>query len=488
MTRLLCVTIILFISFCHFSQPNYSVSVNSNPSKGNLFFQTGGSSIKPVSILDSSGIEIFWADWGLKGWDFKVNNNNKLTYFDRSSKAWYIMDSLKNILDSVYCLNGYVADNHDFIALKNGNYILFAYDEQTYAMDTVVPGGDPNAIVEGLIIQELDSNHNLLFEWSSWDHFNITDNVTLNLTNASIPFIHCNSIDIDVDGHLLISSRNLDEITKIHRTSGEIIWRWGGAKNQFSLIGNDYPFSRQHCLRSLGGGRYLLFDNGNFSNQYTGTSKFSRAVEYLLDTINMTAQKTWEFVHPDSLYSPTISSVQRLPSGNTLIDFGNLQLANMGSVVCEVDSNEQIVFEIRFNNGQNLYRAHKFDWFFTLFGCMDSLACNFDSAANKPDASCLYATFSYDTIVANGSYFWNGNTLTSSGSYSILLANTVGCDSTAFLNLTISNSTNIQQIPTNAKIIVKIVDLLGRQTKAVKNKLLFYIYNDGSIEKRVILE
>ena len=133
------------------------------------------------------------------------------------------MDSLKNVLDSVYCLNGYIADNHDFIALKNGNYILFAYDEQPYAMDTVVPGGDPNAIVEGLIIQEMDSNHNLLFEWSSWDHFNITDNVTLDLTNASIPFIHCNSIDIDVDDHLLISSRNLDEITKIHRTSGEIM-------------------------------------------------------------------------------------------------------------------------------------------------------------------------------------------------------------------------------------------------------------------------
>ena len=145
------------------------------------------------------------------------------------------MDSLKNVVDSVYCNNGYIADNHDFIALENGNYILFAYDEQPYAMDTVVVGGDPNAIVEGLIIQELDSNHNLLLEWSSWDHFNITDNVTLDLTGPSIAFIHCNSIDIDFDGHLLISSRNLDEITKINRFTGDIIWRWGGAKNNFTI-------------------------------------------------------------------------------------------------------------------------------------------------------------------------------------------------------------------------------------------------------------
>ena len=488
MSRLLYIAIVWLIPFCCFSQPTYSVSINTNPSKGNLFFQTGGSPIKPVSILDSSGTELFWADWGLKGWDFKVNKNNMLTYFDRASKAWYVMDSLKNVVDSVYCLNGYVADNHDFIALDNGNYILFAYDLQPYAMDTVVSGGDPNAIVEGLIIQELDSNHNLLFEWSSWNHFNVTDNVTLDLTNSSIPFIHCNSIDIDFDGHLLISSRNLDEITKINRFSGDIIWRWGGAKNQFSLIGNDYPFSRQHCLRSLGDNRYLLFDNGNFSNQYTGTSKFSRAVEYLLDTVNMTAEKMWEFVHPDSLFSPSISGVQRLAGGNTLIDFGNLQSLNMGSVVCEVDTNGQIVFELRFVNGQNLYRAHKFDWFFTFPGCMDTSACNFDSTVNYQDSSCLYATFSYDTIVASGSYLWNGNTLTSSGDYSILLANAVGCDSTAYLNLTISNSTSIPEIPTSPKIVVKIVDVLGRQTKAVKNKLLFYIYNDGSIEKRVILE
>ena len=90
--------------------------------------------------------------------------------------------------------------------------------------------------------------------------------------------------------------------------------------------------------------------------------------------------------------------------------------------------------------------------------------------------------------MASGSYFWNGNTLTSSGDYSILLTNSVGCDSTAFLNLSISNSTSILQNHSKPKTIVKIVDVLGRQTKAVKNKLLFYIYNDGSIEKRVILE
>ena len=244
-----------------------------------------------------------------KGWDFKVNINNTITFYDRLSKGWFVMDSLQNIIDSVYAKNGYIADNHDFLALENGNYVLFCYDEQPYAMDTVVVGGNPNAVIEGLVIQELDSNHNVIFEWKSWDHFHITDNQYLYpWTNANLPFIHTNSIDIDFDGHFIISNRNLDEVTKINRTNGEIIWRWGGSQNEFVFV-NDYPFTHQHTVRSLGNNRYLMYDNGNFSSQYVG-SNISRAVEYVLDTVLMTATKVWEFVHPDSLYTPSIGSAK----------------------------------------------------------------------------------------------------------------------------------------------------------------------------------
>jgi len=74
----------------------------------------------------------------MKGWDFKVNENNHLTYYDRDSDSWFEMDSLQQEVDSVYCLNGYTTDNQDFIALPNGNFVLFAYDIQSYAMDMVV--------------------------------------------------------------------------------------------------------------------------------------------------------------------------------------------------------------------------------------------------------------------------------------------------------------------------------------------------------------
>ncbi len=360
----------LLILFCWFSligfaQPNYNVNIYNNPYPGNLFFHVGGPPSKPVNIVDSSGTLIYSHDFGLKGWAWQVNENNKITFFDRQSKGWFIMDSLENITDSVYCQNGYVADNHDFIALPNGNYILFAYDIRPYATDTVISNGSEDQEIEGLIIQELDNDHNVVFEWSSFDYFYLSNypDVFNSLGNSTFDFLHCNAIDIDEDGHFLISNRTISEITKINRITGEVMWRFGGEQSDFTFT-NDYPFSKQHCIKSLGSNRYLLYDNGNLSDQYTGGIKRSRAVEYELNVSDFTATKLWDFVHPDSLFTPSIGSVQRLENGNTLINFGNNQNINRGSVITEVTPNKQIVFELELENGQNVYCANKANWNF----------------------------------------------------------------------------------------------------------------------------
>jgi hypothetical protein len=313
--------------------------------------------------MDSDGNIIYTEDMGLKGWAWKVNENNQITYFDRQSKGWFVMDSLENITDTVYCQNGYQADNHDFLALENGNYVIFAYDEQPYATDTISPDGSSNASVSGLVIQELDPDHNVVFEWKSWDHFFMSNYPNINFNPNGIDFLHCNAIDIDEDGHFLISNRNISEITKIHRTTGEIIWRFGGSQSDFEFT-NDYPFSKQHCIKSLGNNHYLLFDNGNQSDTYTGGIKRSRGVEYALDLNDFTATKTWDYVHSDSLFTPSIGSIQRLDNGNTLINFGNNQNIERGSVVIEVDANNNVVFELEMDNGQNIYCANKANWNF----------------------------------------------------------------------------------------------------------------------------
>jgi hypothetical protein len=50
--------------------------------------------------------------------------------------------------------------------------------------------------------------------------------------------------------------------------------------------------------------------------------------------------------------------------------------------------------------------------------------------------------------------------------------------------LTNSNIENVIKI----KNIVKIIDVLGRESEQLKNQPLFYIYDDGTVEKRIVIE
>ena len=62
-----------------------------------------------------------------------------------------------------------------------------------------------------------DAAKNVVFEWRSWDHFDLTD-MTFGgfaLTDSVIDYVHGNSIEVDGEEGLLVSSRNLNEITKI---------------------------------------------------------------------------------------------------------------------------------------------------------------------------------------------------------------------------------------------------------------------------------
>ena len=52
----------------------------------------------------------------------------------------------------------------------------------------------------------------------------------------------------------------------------------------------------------------------------------------------------------------------------------------------------------------------------------------------------------------------------------------------------LNTPTGIDNIFPNNKQLINIVDLLGRESKDLKNKPLFYIYDDGTVEKKIILE
>ncbi|MBA2406778.1 MAG: aryl-sulfate sulfotransferase [Chitinophagales bacterium] len=352
------------------SMPTWTVNINDNPAPGMFFFTNHeeGISGSPetnsfTTIIKNNG-QIVWArDQGPDGRDFKINANGYLTYYKLDPPSWMVMDSNYNIIDSVQCKNGLAdeTNSHDMMMYPDGHVFLIAWENQT--IDMTAYGGVEDAIVTGLIIQEQDANRDVVFEWRSWDHFEFTDaNDYTPLTNATVDYVHGNSVERDYDGNVLISSRNMDELTKINHQTGNIIWRMGGENNQFTFINDNIPthFSSQHDLRRIPNGNITIFNNGNHPSP-----PISSAKEYALNEVNKIATLVWYYEHPDvngvNVYGSATGSVQRLPSGNTVINWG-LVAPNLPNHT-EVDMSKNIKWEMSFDEpGQKTYRIHKYAW------------------------------------------------------------------------------------------------------------------------------
>jgi hypothetical protein len=233
--------------------------------------------------------------------------------------------------------------------------LLIAIDVQPVKMSEIVEGGSPNARVIGNHVLEHDPDGNVIFEWRSWDHFNILDAQHVNLKDLLIDYVHMNSIAVDYDSNLVISSRHMSEVTKINRQSGEVMWRFGGKHNQFEIVNDPDSISYQHDVRPVPGkeNHYTIFDNGNYKSL-----TYSRAVEYVIDTTSMTATKVWEYRHSPDWYAYAMGNVQRLPNENTLINWSG----NPGAVAYEVNPEGEVVYEMDFKNDIGNYRTFRFDW------------------------------------------------------------------------------------------------------------------------------
>ena len=336
---------------------DFEIIVNNDPYPANMFIHTMGSQPRYMAIIDSLINPSWFINSGPLGLDFKVNQN-KLSYFNNYNKSWIILNEYMNETDTLECVNGYLADFHDIQLLANGGYFLQTYDSIYVDMSQIDPGGNTNALIIILIIQEFDSNKNLIFEWNAWEHLNIADYHNLNLTSNRIVWMHGNSIHIDLDSNILVSNRRSSEVIKIDRNNGDVIWYFGGPNNEFSITNDPYNgFSRQHDVRRIENGNILLFDNGNDHDP-----PISRAVEYEIDESEKTADLVWDFSHPEGYVGLAMGSVQRLPNNNTLINWG--RLLDQGAVITEVDYDKNIVFEIQYPYPFYCYRVTKHTWQF----------------------------------------------------------------------------------------------------------------------------
>jgi arylsulfate sulfotransferase len=341
--------------------PLLTVDTLNNPSQGYIFLGTysfGASNPngRYLIVCDNNGAPLYYKKLTGYALDFKIQPTDVVTYFDYSpaTNKWYIMNTSFDIIDSVTCKNGYTNDPHEIRILPNGNIILLCDDIETVDMSKIVSGGDSTAQVTGNIIQELDPDRNVIFEWRTWDHFNITDAIGQNLTATTIDYAHANAVEIDTDGNLLLSTRHMSEITKINIQTGDIMWRLGGKNNQFNFVNDTLGFSYQHAIRRLSNGDITLYDDGNLH-----TPPLSRAVEYKLNLCDTTATLVWQYENNPDIYGFAMGYVQRLQNGNTLIGWG---AAN--ETLTEVTNNGDIELAMHFPANVWSYRVYRFPFLF----------------------------------------------------------------------------------------------------------------------------
>jgi hypothetical protein len=303
-------------------------------------------------------------------YDFKMQPNGLLSYahfFEHHSYTGggnvvhKILDNSFTLVDSVQMGNGYVAEAHDFQILPNGHYLVFGYYLTPVDMSLIVEGGKPDALVSGGIVQELDAEKNVIFQWRSWDYhsFEEWEFNSRQQTRSIVSEFHLNTINLDDDGHIFLSTPRWTK--KINRQTGDVMWTLGGHENEFSFVNVDSTegigLVGGHMFHRLDTGNILLYDNGNRQG-----TRSSRVNEFRMDEENRTMEMVWTY-EPDSLVAGWHrGNAQRLPNGNTVIGWGGSS-GNPSPAMTEVSPDGEKVYELTFvPPAIESYRAFRFQF------------------------------------------------------------------------------------------------------------------------------
>ncbi len=187
--------------------------------------------------------------------------------------------------------------------------------------------------------------------------------------------------------NVLFSSRDANMMGIVDRKSGKVAWRLGpdfGPNSPDSKIGQIVGQHFAHIIpKGLPGeGNLMFFDNGgtagygapNPAAPITGFHNVKRDYSRVVEVNPVAKEIVWEYDwyknnkgwlghHGYKFFSPFVSSAQRLPNGNTMINEGDT------GRVFEITNNYEMVWEYLppyFSKpGDVLYRVYKvaYDWF-----------------------------------------------------------------------------------------------------------------------------
>lgn len=223
---------------------------------------------------------------------------------------------------------GIPLNNHELLLLPNGDFMLISYPNLTGVDLTGLNGYGANSTILDCAVQEVDPQGNLVWDWRASNHTDPAKESVVQAgagTDASPADVyHCNSIDVNANGDVLISSAYMNAVLLVSKTTGNVVWKLGGtAYNkdgaQILTIQGDpeVAFYLQHDARFQPNGDISLFDDHSAAAGGTGAA---RGVEYALDLGAGSASVVWQYQGAAS--SALLGSFRRYADGTNLIGWG----------------------------------------------------------------------------------------------------------------------------------------------------------------------
>lgn len=337
-----------------------------------------------LCAVDEEGELVFSAHTPARGFIFEPWGDDEFVFYNYSIRKWVTVDQNLTPTDTLGLSIIPETDYHDVHRFEDGSYMFVV--SELVIMDLSSFGGVEDAEVIQPWLIHMNVEENILREWHGLDHIPV--NLANNLSYQLVDYLHWNAFDIDSQGGLLMSFRNISTIARLNPIDWSVDWKLGGSGNDFQIDDPEWGgFLNQHDVNDIGGNRILLFDNSTSNGNQPG---YSRVVEYEVDTVAMTATRGWSYSHPDEIYAPAQGSVERLENGNTLIAWGNAHAGqDVGTLVTEVNNQGEIVWEIQLGAYFTVYRARKIP-LSEIEGCGDINALNYDMGVLVDDGSCYF--------------------------------------------------------------------------------------------------
>ena len=252
--------------------------------------------------------------------------------------------------------------HHEARILPNGHTILLG-DSKKLVEDVQGPG-----IVDviGDVIVALDNNWQVVWQWDSYDHLDITRLALggetcvsggpgcpiLFLAEEANDWLHSNAVAYSPgDGNLIMSVRNQDWVIKIDYQDGtgdgQVLWHLGDDLGDFDMLSPDpNPWnSAQHDANYFGEDKVLLYDNSirNPACVADPANCVSRGQLYQLDEVNMTAELLLNVELEN--FSFALGSAQPMLNGNFSFGSGTRNVPP-SSTADEVNPAGDIIFSI----------------------------------------------------------------------------------------------------------------------------------------------